>query len=727
MMRFRALAVVTALAIIGSLSGIGTGFGAPARAHGVEARFVKVLDWKRPNIKRIMGTNRAHLEGVRDLWPDVISKVITVDGRACLYGEFFVLDVDDKYAFDIDEPVELQITYATDVTTPFIVGWDQNGGTGVGIHNVEPDKSARFATATLTLDRARLAGQATQGSDIAFSAPGSGAMVICDLKISRSNKTVEPTEFGTVKLHFQDEKGLSVPARVGLYDASGRAPLANRTALTLQRFADDRTMMAANDRTFWPSENRQIFYADKNYEARLPVGTYELIVGRGIEYKFHISNVTITRNAVSDVTVKMERYADMPAAGWYSGDAHIHFTRDEAVDPAAWGFIAAEDIHIANVLEMGNIVRVFFQNGGKWGKASRYIRDDHAIVSGQESPRTGFFGHTIHQNIQQPMHLKADEYFNYGKVFDEMQAQGGISGFAHMGWGARGGHAPRMNRGLVLLAPLGKVDFIEILQGGRVTADAWYKLLNLGYRIKPAAGSDWPYIDLPGIVRHYVNVGGPFDVDRWYKAYEEGRTFITNGPLLQFSINGKGMGEELRVAPGSTLKVSALARLNPELDRLDRLELITLGDVARTAANNGTDSISLDTEIKVDRSMWIAVRAYGQRKDGRNTTVAHSAPVYVVVGDEPTWKREAVPQIVAELQGQLKTMLTEPYETPVIGNEPWENRTILSEQWLQQRPLLRPEIEKASAAYQALLTRWQSYPKAADKVTASLTPPSATR
>lgn len=710
MKAFPTLAAIATMALFTCLPGLG----APASGHGVEARFVKVLDWQRPHFKRIMGSNRSHLEGMRDIWPDIISKVISVDNKSCLYGEFFVLDVDDKYAFDIDEPVELEITYASDTTTAFIVGWDKNGGTGGGILNVTPDKSQKFATARLTLDRARFAGQATRGSDIAISAPESGALVICDLKLVRSNKTVTPTDYGRVKLHFQDEKGLPVPARIGLYDKSGRAPLANKTALTLQRFADDQTMLAANDRTFWPTENRQIFYADKHYEALVPAGTYELVVGHGIEYKFHRSSITVTKDQQTEVTVKLERFADMPASGWYSGDAHIHFTRDDAVDPAAWGFIGAEDLHVANILEMGNIVRVFFQQPQQWGKASRYERDGHAMVSGQESPRTGFFGHTIHHNIKKPMHLKTEEYFNYGKVFDEIQQQGGISGFAHMGWGARGGHPPRMNRGLVLLAPLNKVDFIEILQGGRVTADAWYKLLNLGYRIKPAAGSDWPYIDLPGIVRHYVNVGGSFDVDAWYKAYEQGKTFITNGPLLDFSINGKAMGEELRVSPGTTLKISALARLNPDLDKLDRLEVITLGDVALTAAGNGTDSISLNAEIKVDRSMWIAVRAYGKRNQGRSITVAHSAPIYVMVGEEPTWKREAVPAIVAELDGQLKTMLTEPYETPVIGNEPWENRTILSEQWLQQRQLLRPEIEKARAAYQSLLGRWRGFAQPAD-------------
>jgi hypothetical protein len=87
-------------------------------------------------------------------------------------------------------------------------------------------------------------------------------------------------------------------------------------------------------------------------------------------------------------------------------------------------------------------------------------------------------------------------------------------------------------------------------------------------------------------------------------------------------------------------------------------------------------------------------------------TIAHSAPIYIVVDEEPTWNREKVPEIVAELRGQLKRMLTEPYESPITGNESWENREVQTEQWRKQRPLLKPRIDIADAAYAKLLDQW---------------------
>ena len=586
---------------------------------------------------------------------------------------------------------------------------------------VKPDGSSPFAHVKVTLDRARFAGQGTQGADVAIA--GRGGLALCDVEVTRSNKTVAPKAFGDLVLTVEDPgTKMQVPARVGLYDSTGRAPLASDDSLMLQRFADDVRMLAVNDRTFWPSPNKQAFYVDGSYAARVPAGTYELVITRGPEYRAHHSTFEVKANQTANVTVELERYADMPAAGWYSGDAHIHVTRDQVEDLNIWGFVAAEDVHVGNLLEMGNIQNVYFKQPAAWGREGRFLHDGHAIVSGQEAPRTRQFGHTIHFNIRRPVHLPTDEYFLYDKVFEDIAAQGGISGFAHMGWnsaGEAGSDVGQMNRGMVILAPMGLVDFIEVLQGGRLTSDGWYRLLNLGYRVTPAAGTDWPYSDFPGVVRNYVDIGGPFDIDDWYDAFEGGRTFVTNGPLLELTVNGEGMGREVRVPRGTKLTVAAAAKLNPDVDALDRLELVVYGDVVDSASAGGRDTVALTKEIVADRSMWIAARAYGARQDARNTTIAHSAPVYVVVDGEPTWKRDAVPELVAELRGRLHRILTDPHDTPIQGNEPWETRLTLVDRWLLQQPLLKPRVDAADALYQRLLDQWATFAKVPAESTAA--------
>jgi hypothetical protein len=682
-----------------------------AGAHGNEARMVEFLDWKSfPNVTRAFGTNRSSFDGTANSW--FRPQIREIEGDSCVVGELFGFDVDNRYAFDIDEPVELTLKVASQYTAPFVVGWDRNGGTGSGTtQKIATDSTQTFQEIKVTLDRARFAGQGTQGSDFAIGAPG--GMALCDLKVVRSNQTVAPAAAGQFELTIKEAKtGGLIPARVGIYDKTGRAPLASDKSLMLQRFADDLRLLPVNERAAWPSQNRQAFYADGTYSTSLAAGTYELVLTRGPEFKAHKSTFEVKPGATSKVTVSMERYADMPSKGWYSGDVHIHVTRDEVADRSIWGFVAAEDVHVGNLLEMGNIRSVYFKQPSVWGKVSRFERDGHFIVSGLEAPRTRQFGHTIHLNLDKPVHLKPEDYFLYHRVFEDVAAQGGLSGFAHMGWnppGEGGAATGKMNRGMVLLAPFGLVDFIEVMQSGKLTDDGWYRLLNLGYRVTPAAGTDWPYTDFPGTVRNFVKVVGPLNLDKWYESFNAGRTFVTNGPLLNFSVNGKGMGEEVRIKRGDTVKIAADAILNPDFDSLDRLELVVLGDVKETRSAQGRDRVELKSELKLERSAWIAVRAYGNRQEPRNTTIAHSAPVYVVVDDEPTWKRDDVPAIVAELRERLQRILTDPIDVPILYDEPWETRLTLSDQWILQQPLLRPRVGAADKLYQKLLDRWSAF------------------
>jgi len=693
-------------------------------AHGTEARYVEVVNWRKPNFARVFSTDRAHIGSLQNRAvpttgtpapPSPRAKnmlqTLEVEGRSCIFNDIVAFDVDNQFAFDIDEPVTFTITYVPELSSPFLVAWDRNGGTGQGqTEEITPqsatDAGTKLRTLSFTMDRARLAGQAIQGADIAIAARN--GIALCDIQIERTRTTPAVAAYGTVKLTVKDAKtGALVPARVGLYDSTGRAPLASDHALMLQRFADDLRMLPVNDRTFWPSENRQAFYVDGKYEGKVPVGTYELAATRGMEFRAFHATVEVKANQTSNVTISLERFANMPSKGWYSGDAHIHLTRDKVADPVVWGMVAAEDVYVGNLLEMGNIAGTHFKQPQEWGKASRFERDGHFIVSGQEDPRTWFLGHTIHHNLQTPIHANPNEYFLYDKVFAESHRQGGVSGFAHAGWGQRGADPAQMDRGMALLAPFGVVDFIEVLQGGRLSSDGWYRLLNLGLRVSPAAGSDWPYTDFPGVVRNYVKLDGPLNIDRWFESFRAGHTYVTNGPLMELSVNGQQMGSEIRVKRGAKLDIVASARLNPDVDRLDRLELIVLGDVTQTEIAKG-EQASLKKPVIAERSMWIAARAYGARSEPRNTVIGHTAPIYVVVDDEPTWKPDAVPTIVEEARAQIRKLLVEQIDA-TNDLEYWETRKTLADEWLRQRPLLKPRVAEAELRYQALLDRLATF------------------
>jgi hypothetical protein len=465
----------------------------------------------------------------------------------------------------------------------------------------------------------------------------------------------------------------------------------------VHRFTDEVRRLWVSPRAFWPSSNRQAFYVNGEYEAAVPAGRYEVVVTRGLEYRGFRGSIDVQADRVARLAVDLQRHVDLPGRGWYSSDGHVHVGRDIVADDNVWAHTTAEDVHLSNLVQMGNLSRTHFHQPA-WGKAGRYEKDGHVILSGQEDPRTVQRGHTLHHNLQEPIHLASEDYFAYDRAFEEARRQGGFSGYAHQGELFNG------RRGLALDVPFGIVDFIEVLQNGRIGTEGWYSFLNLGYKILPDAGSDFPYMDLPGVVRNYAKIDGPFSVDAWFDAFRRGHMYVTNGPFIDLSVNGRPMGSELAVPRGASLDIVAEADLNPDIDTLDRLELVVHGEVVASEPANGRTRIQLRASRPADRSQWLAVRAWGARQERANMTVAHSAPVYVVVDGQPFWKTEAVAGIVAEQKSRLAELMTADVD-PRGDLEPWETYALMQQEWPEQRRALKARVDEASARYQRLADR----------------------
>ncbi len=119
---------------------------------------------------------------------------------------------------------------------------------------------------------------------------------------------------------------------------------------------------------------------------------------------------------------------------------------------------------------------------------------------------------------------------------------------------------------------LGKVDYIEVMGFAehKSTAGVWYRLLNCGFHLPTAAGTDAManFASLRGPVglnRVYAKVpAGPLNIGVWLDSVKHGRTFATNGPLLGFSLGGKQLGDELALPAGENkvkfTRVAAIVR-----------------------------------------------------------------------------------------------------------------------------------------------------------------------
>lgn len=248
--------------------------------------------------------------------------------------------------------------------------------------------------------------------------------------------------------------------------------------------------------------------------------------------------------------------------------------------------------------------------------------------------------------------------------------------------------------------PLGAVDFVEVLQDGILSTNLWYDFLNLGFRLIPTAGSDFPYLGIPGAERNYVYLGDTFSVDAWYEQLAASRTFVTNGPMLQLEVNGQAMGKTVSLKPGDDIVISAAVASNPDGERLDRLELVVHGEVVATASDVSKDNtLSLEYSLPADSGLWLAVRAYGVEQ-----AKAHSAPVYVVVDEQGFPKQAAIGDIIARMLRRLDEFDT--MQVDVNSElETWSVGEPLTKMFAAQRANILQRVDDARRIYAAMLDR----------------------
>jgi hypothetical protein len=344
------------------------------------------------------------------------------------------------------------------------------------------------------------------------------------------------------------------------------------------------------------------------------------------------------------------------AAGrrWVSADVHVHMNYGGHYrnTPAHLVLQArAEDLDIVENLIVNKEQRVpdIDYSGHGVDPASTA---GTLIVHGQEF-HTSYWGHLGLLGLQGPTLLPgyagypntaaASLYPSNAQVADLAHAHGALVGYVH----------PFEEPPQPLTQPvhtdadelpvdvaLGKVDYMEIVgfADHQATAAVWYRLLNLGFRIPAAGGTDAManYATLRGPVglnRVYASVpDGALDSGRWLQALRQGRTFATNGPLLNLAIAGRAIGEDVTLEHAQTLPFRAqLSSIVP----LDHAQVVCNARVVRELPlDRGRRSLSVSGTLALDAGGWCLLRAFSARAEYPildNFVYATSSPIYVSV------------------------------------------------------------------------------------------------
>lgn len=513
-----------------------------------------------------------------------------------------------------------------------------------------------------------------------------------------------------VALIHSAQENREATLRVRIADSEVRSPVAARVRL-LDSNSKPVTTIEGAVGAMWGRQDRAegfafqpngFFYADGEFAANVRPGDYTVSIQKGNEFLPQQHTVRLNPGQVLNVDYYLERWIDMPSRGWYSADDHIHVQRSPRTDPYLLRWIAAEDIHVGNILEMGDFWATFFSQHD-FGDAGRYREENHILAAGQEEPRTPEIGHTISLGADELIRFRND-YYDYGRLFDRVHELGGVSGYAHQAMSFHG------YRGLMLTALRGKLDFMELAQfcvpGGPIITTHYYHILDLGIPLTALAGSDFPWCGRGprfgiepqqtqiGDARFYTYVGDDFTFDRWLEAVKAGHTFATTGPLLELTVNGKLPGDTIRATAGTNLKIRAVARGHREEVPLSELEIVAHGE-AIGRESGSAEELTLEMDLPVEHGVWIAARAKGNRLQ-----MAHTTPVYVTV-DGTFHNPKSAPRYLELSEGYLREIeaeLADPGDA--LDNQAVRHRERLEELIAETRAELRSLGERIGVSAQ---------------------------
>ena len=442
-----------------------------------------------------------------------------------------------------------------------------------------------------------------------------------------------------VRVRLTDGEGNLLPTEKGVLPAPGATLGVPEEAIAL--------MHGRWDKPEWYALQKDgSFYVDGSFHTELRPGDYRIRVSKGNEFVAQTHAVRLEPGERAANKYALHRWINMPERGWYSSDDHIHLRRSPREDPAILRWVAAEDIHVGTLLQVGDLWRTYFHQYG-FGEHGLYREGNHILASGQEEPRTPEIGHTISLLAREFVRFQG-RYYQYDQVFDRIRELGGIAGYAHQAMSFHG------YRGMALDVPRGKVDFLELLQfcvlGGPLHTEHYYHFLDLGFRLTATAGSDFPWCgngpkfgleqgchppsilgcSQIGDARFYTYTGEGLTYDAWAENVKAGHTFVTSGPILDLKVNRRLPGETIDIERGAKVRVEAAAYGHATQIPLERLEIVGHGKVLESVSVQDSGQspamLKLELEIPIDEGIWIAARC-----TAKLTQVAHTTPVYVTV------------------------------------------------------------------------------------------------
>ncbi len=442
---------------------------------------------------------------------------------------------------------------------------------------------------------------------------------------TKNKQYLRPT--ARIVITVLDPQGQTTPARIFLTGEDGRA------------YGPDDAWMQADDSFVRGAQRFEAHYFESQGSdiVTVPAGRIRVLAMKGFEYR--VKEQTVEAKAGEEVRVRLQlRALDVPrdpGFRWVSGDVHVHMNYGGEYRNTPQHMIQqaeSENLAIVENLIVNKEQRVPDIGYFRGGAADPASTASTLLFHGQEF-HTSYWGHIGLLNLED--HWLLPGYAGYSNtaaasafppnstVIDLAHEQHALAGYVHpYDETPDPGKNPDLRHALPVDVALGKVDYLEVLgfSDHLATTSVWYRLLNLGFHVPAAAGTD-AMANLAslrgpvGLNRVYVRVPeGKIAHGPWLDSLKHGHTFATNGPLLGFRLKGKLPGDELQIPAGAhEIRFTAWLR---SIVPVDHLQVVCNGKVVRELKLDAErERANVDGVIPLSGSGWCLLRALANQSE----------------------------------------------------------------------------------------------------------------
>lgn len=403
--------------------------------------------------------------------------------------------------------------------------------------------------------------------------------------------------------------------------------------------------------------------------AEVPHGRYTLVVERGKSYRPITRAIEVTDRELQ-LKIPLQRWSDPAAAGWYSGDTHLHRTVDElrnvlpaedlnvalpltswvtfANKPPASGDKNIQDAQLSSLIEIDKLHVIWPRNteyeiftvGDKRHTLGALFVLGHQDSLLQSVPPWKRVFDSLKNAKPQPLYDMDKLDWPFAMVLPTLGENCLYELANNHVWRTRFAFKDWNTAAPSYLHP----PFGSQVGGHRAWLDythgMYYSLLNCGLRLPPSAGTANGVHPVPaGFGRVYVHLPDGFSFDGWMQGLKQGRSFVTTGPMLFATADKMDPGHVFQRESSNQAPIAMTMEVTSDQPLLYGEVLVNgVPEQLLRAQNVPTDKgafrSQLSYELVPKRSGWFAVRFWESSADGQ-VRFAHSAPWYVEVDHQP--------------------------------------------------------------------------------------------